>query len=397
MKDVSDDRKMSADSATGERSEVNTRCRVTRSSGGAAENIQNHSRLRKDNIKTHKKTDKYIKDDTIEVKSSRCKVNCLKDPVTRATKLKQIFEQPCVLVNKLDDFSSGCTPFRKVVEKRSKRKQTEVAPRPAKKPCLEKLSLVQDEQKASQTKRLESDCGMNDAVKATSDVCDNKSVGNVTVNPVKSCVYTEGSGSGEIVVDLSGFKYPGRKRMMCESTGTSHRDTLSEKTRKLQVNKKTSDEHRTDCKKLCETTDYDNASTTSHERVELMHRENGMNVEMTEGVNGTAGDEELAASLQWREDEKIMEEQLTVSKFIFCDICQKQLNHLSVQRRHLHVNSCTEQVRIKCLSIRLNVCQNTHTFFLLNFVPVQTHFYPSKTTFNTSLCDASLYQFILHG
>jgi len=36
-------------------------------------------------------------------------------------------------------------------------------------------------------------------------------------------------------------------------------------------------------------------------------------------------------------------------------------------------------------------------FFLLNFVPVQTHFYPSKTTFNTSLCDASLYQFILHG
>ena len=351
MKDVSDDRKMSADNATGERSEVNTRCRVTRSSGGAAENVQNLRSLRKENIKTDKKTDKYIKDDKIEVKSSRCKGNCLKDPVSHATKLKQIFQEPCVLANKLDDFSSGCTPFRKVVEKRSKRKKTEVAPRPAKKPCLEKFSSIEDEQNALQTKRLEPDCGMNDAVKATSDVCDRKSAGNVTVNPVKSCMYTEGCGSGEIVVDLSGFKYPGRKRMMCESTETSDsdRDTLSEKTRKLQVNKKTSDEHRTDRKKLCETTDCADASMTSHERIELMHRKNGMNVETTEGVNGTAGDEELAASLQRREDEKIMEEQLTESKFIFCDICQKQLNHLSVQRRHLHVNSCTVEVRINCL------------------------------------------------
>ncbi|XP_066286111.1 uncharacterized protein [Branchiostoma lanceolatum] len=53
-------------------------------------------------------------------------------------------------------------------------------------------------------------------------------------------------------------------------------------------------------------------------------------------------DESFARHLQQREDDKLMEEQLTDAEFYFCQICGRDLTHLNTVRRTQHINRCID-------------------------------------------------------
>lgn len=372
MKGIYETSKTVAGNAIVERSEVmHTRSRTTRSKDVCLRSEQSERYLRKidsdltrskrGRTKVDAKTDRYIiKNDKGEIKGGKRKGSSVRDQVNHATQLKQIFQQSAVLPNKLDDFSSGCTPFRKIVEKKGKRLRTEVTSGQSKKPCLEKCSQIEEERQ----KCLQSDCVMSYDVKVASTdsadggSCDDGSADSVAGSAVQSYVFKECVGTGNVRMDLSDYKYPGRKRMVGENKDMSHgnRQMLPGKKRKFEVSKKTSDERssvsterrtlgkntETECEKLNEIRNVSCDEPTT--RVESMQAQDKENGDMVAGMDGTVGDEELAAILQQREEEKVTEEQLTEKEFIFCQICQKELNHMNVHRRQLHVNHCAEQV-----------------------------------------------------
>ncbi|XP_019647467.1 PREDICTED: uncharacterized protein LOC109487823 [Branchiostoma belcheri] len=53
-------------------------------------------------------------------------------------------------------------------------------------------------------------------------------------------------------------------------------------------------------------------------------------------------DESFARHLQQREQDKLMEEQLTDAEFYFCQICGRDLTHLNAVRRTQHINRCID-------------------------------------------------------
>ncbi|KAI8495421.1 5'-flap endonuclease, partial [Branchiostoma belcheri] len=53
-------------------------------------------------------------------------------------------------------------------------------------------------------------------------------------------------------------------------------------------------------------------------------------------------DESFARHLQQREEDKLMEEQLTDAEFYFCQICGRDLTHLNAVRRTQHINRCID-------------------------------------------------------
>ena len=340
MNDISEnDRTVVEGEISGRSAMVHVRSRAESASSSTVvgkRNTQDDRNLRTvdSSVATHKKpmprTD--VKSDRGEIKGGKRRGNSSKD---HATKLKPV-QQSVIFLNKLDDFSSGCTPFRKVVEKKGKRLQSEVEARPSKKRCIQEARHMEDERQTR--KCLPSDCRLLPCYinMANSDVTDNIACDYRTIDD---------QPAHNLRVDLSDYKYCGGKRMFGDDRVTCEDVPMSpEKNRQSQVDKNTSDELKSrgkvhnnaeirgiPCNECTTRAKMVPAIDESIDRTEARRKE-------------TEVDEELATELERRQEEKVREEELTDTRYIFCEIGHKQLNHLSPHRCHLHVNNSTQQV-----------------------------------------------------
>ena len=281
-----------------------------------------------------------VKSDGGEIKGGKRRGNSSKD---HATKLNPV-QQSVISLTKLDVFSSGCTPFRKVVETKGKRLQTEVEARPSKKRSVQEARQMPDE---TQTREcLPSDCRVLPSYMnmANSDVIDNTPCDYTTVDnqPASKHMSVLKECTHNLRVDLSDYKYCGRKRIVGEDNVTCGDAAMTpEKNRQSKVDKNTSDEVKSRGK-VQNNAEIRGISCNDSAKMMAPIDES---IELTEvGGKETEVDGELATELDRREEEKLREEELTEKRYIFCQICHKQLNHLSLHRRHLHVNNCTQQV-----------------------------------------------------